>query len=104
MACSDHNEWIDALDAGTMAVRDLVLCPYTDSMGTAVFATLVLVGMVNVPIYIRQESMVVPFGLTVVLGGIWVTAASSAAQTLTGVVLLMTVGLGPLLIVWRLTR
>jgi hypothetical protein len=106
MACSDYadGEWINALDAGVMGVRDAVLCPYTDSMGTMVFATLVMVGMVNVPIYIRQESLIVPFGLTLTLGGIWVTAASSLAQTLTGVVLLFVVGLGPVLILWRLTR
>lgn len=106
MACSDYadGEWINALDAGVMGVRDAVLCPYTDSMGTMVFATIVMIGIVNLPIYVRQESMIMPFGLTLVVGGIWVTAASGLAQTLAGVVVLFVVGLGPVLVLWRLSR
>lgn len=104
MACKDHSRWIDALDAGTMAVRDAVLCPYQESIGGIVFATVVMLGVINVPIYVRQESPLIPMVITLSLAGIWVTEAAGIAQTLVGVVVLLGIGLGPVLLLRRVVR
>ncbi len=104
MACSDHDLWIDALDAGTMAVRDAVLCPYQTSMGGAVFATLVLFGMVGVPIYIRTQSIIIPFVLALLISGVLLAQMVAMAQTLVIVVILLVFGIVPVVLLRRRLR
>ncbi len=104
MACTDHDLWIDALAASEMAVRDAVLCPFQTSMGGAVFATLVLFGIVGVPLYIRQQSIIIPFVLALMLGGILLTQVVAMAQTLVIVVLLLVFGIVPVILLRRRLR
>lgn len=103
MACTDYDgHFIDALDAGTMAVRDAVLCPYQMSMGGVVFATLVVMGVINMPIYIRTQSVIIPFVVTTVLAGIVLSQTAAMMQGLVVVVALFVLGLGPVLVLKRI--
>jgi len=104
MACSDHDLWINALDAGTMAIRDAVFCPYQSSMGFGVFATLVLVGIIGVPIYVRTQSIILPFVLALIIGGVVLSQLVAMAQTLVIVVILLVFGIVPVILLRRRLR
>lgn len=101
MACSDYNgKWWEALSDEMM--RDAVLCPWQAEVGGAVFATIVLIGIVNLPIYIRQESAIMPTVITVIVGGILLVEMAAMGQALFIVTLLFTLGLGPVLVLRRI--
>lgn len=103
MACTDYGgDWIEALDVGTMAVQDAVLCPYQTTMGGVVFATFVILGLVNIPIYSRQQSVLVPMIVTLSVGGVVLSQVNSLFLGILTVVLLLLFGIGPLLVLRRL--
>lgn len=101
MACTDYpnEEFWRAI--GDLMVRDAVLCPFQAQMGGVVFATFVILGMINLPIYIRQDNVVGPFVLTLLLGGILVPQMSSLGQGLVIGIGLFVIGLGPILVLRR---
>lgn len=104
MACSDWDLYVNALDAGNMAVRDAILCPFQDSMGGMVFATIVIVGIIGLPIYARQQSIIIPFVLVMILGGILLTQIVAMGQMLIAVVVLLVLGAGPVILLRRRVR
>lgn len=80
---------------------DAAVCPYADLMTLPIFAAFFFVGVVNVPIYIRQESIVTPFVITMVAGGVVLTFMAGILQTIATAVVLFTLGLGPVLLIRR---
>lgn len=101
MACSDWNgNWYEALS--NFAFRDAVLCPYQDTMGQAVFASMVVLGIINMPIYVRTQSAIIPIIITTAISGIVLVELAANAQTLVLVGLLMAIGLGPVLVLRRI--
>lgn len=104
MACSDYDLWIEALSASEMAVRDAVLCPFQTSMGGTVFATLVLFGIVGVPMYIRQGSVIIPFVLVLLISGVLLSQIVAMGQTLIIVTILLVFGVVPVILLRRRLR
>lgn len=103
MACSDYaGKWYKALDPDTMAIRDAVLCGFQDQFTGPLFAALIVMGMVNVPIYIRTQSPAIPFVITLTVGGVMLTQLASVAQAILLVGLLVLFGIVPVLILRRL--
>lgn len=101
MACSDWSgNWYEALS--NFAFRDAALCPYQESLGGVVFASILIIGVVNLPIYIRQQSAIIPIIITTSVGGIVLVELSANAQTLVLVTLLMVISLGPILVLRRI--
>jgi len=81
---------------------DAVFAVYQDSqMGAATFGLLVW-GGTSISLYIRQESIVIPVALTLLLGTIVITTIPSPAVALFVTVLLLVGGIAPLLILRRL--
>jgi len=95
MACDDHDNLWEALEPGSFSPYDFAVCPYNEALSAPIFAMVVLVGVVNLPIYIRQDSMLIPFVLTLALGGLVLGQAAAPAQAAIVVVVLLLVGLGP---------
>lgn len=102
MACSDYPDGELWRALGEYAFRDAVLCGYQNQISMVVFATILVLGVVNVPIYIRQDSALVPAILTLVLGGVFVVELVPMAQAMVVFVLLMIFGLGPVLVLRRI--
>lgn len=80
---------------------DAALCPYVDLMTLPIFAAFFFVGVVNIPIYVRQESIVTPFVITLIAGGVILTFVAGILQTIAVSVILFTIGLGPVLLIRR---
>lgn len=80
---------------------DAAVCPYADLMTLPIFAAFFFLGVVNVPIYIRQESVVTPFVITLITGGVVLSFVAGILQTIATAVILFTLGLGPVLLIRR---
>jgi hypothetical protein len=89
------------LDVTPEQIMDAMFSVYQDSMGGAVFGLLVWGGTATT-LYVRQESIILPLVLTLILGGIVITQVPSPAVALFVVVLLFVGGLGPVFILKRL--
>jgi len=86
---------------GEMAVRDAALCPFFDSMGAPVFATLLLLGLVFVPMYIRQDSAVTPMIVVFIIGGVLLGTMGGMGQSL--LILAVVIGI-PAIATWFLIQ
>ncbi|GAA0305490.1 hypothetical protein [Halarchaeum salinum] len=105
MACAAYDgRWLRAIMGEEMHVRDLVLCGYQSQIGGPFFAALVLLGMINLPIYIRTQSALLPTVVTLIVGGVLLVEVGSIAQALLVVMLLFGLGLGPVLLLRRVQR
>jgi hypothetical protein len=82
-------------------IMDAMFSVYQGEMGGLVFGLLVWGGTAST-LYIRQDSVIIPLALTLILGGIVITQIPSPAVALFVVVLLLVGGLGPVLILQRL--
>lgn len=103
LACSDWGgDWYKAIE--NYAFQDAVLCGYQNQLGGPVFGAFVLLGMVNLPIYIKQDSVLVPTAITLTIGGLFLTQVSGIVQGLTLTVLLFAIGLGPVLVIHRVVQ
>lgn len=80
---------------------DSAICPYVDLLTLPIFAAFFFIGIVNVPIYIRQESIITPFVITLVTGGVVLTFVAGILQTIAVTVILLVLGLGPVLLIRR---
>lgn len=109
LACGDYAN-ADAINVSTTIgnenFRDAVICSYTIKQGLTLpgFAAIVLVGVVNLPIYIRQESALIPFVLTLILGGVLLDSATGFVQGMGTLLVLLLFGLGPVLLLRRVDR
>lgn len=83
---------------------DAGVCPYADLLTMPIFAAFVVLGMVNLPIYVRQDSLLVPLVVTTIIGGVVLTQVAGILQTLITLALLLTLGLGPVLVLRRIQR
>lgn len=99
MACTDYSVWWKFMDA--MQLRDAVICPYQDTMGMPLFATLVLLGMINLPMYNRTDTIAVPLVVTIIISGVVLAAATSIFQGIVLAALLFAGGIGPVLLLRR---
>lgn len=100
MACTDWDGvYLDALKDG--AFQDAILCPYQDNMGGVVFALFVY-GAIGTAIYVRTDSIIIPFVLVLLTGGIVMTEVASIAVGLVITMLLFVVGIGPILLLKRM--
>lgn len=81
---------------------DAMFSVYQDGqMGAATFGLLVW-GGTSISLYIRQESIVIPVTLTLLLGSIVIATIPSPAVALFVTVVLVVGGVAPLLILRRL--
>lgn len=102
MACSSYTgamKWVEAIHQE--AFRDFILCPWQDTMGGPAFAAFVVLGLINLPIYNRTGSALIPFVLTLVIGGVVLTQMAALSQSLVITVVLLVIGLGPVLVLRR---
>lgn len=109
LACGDYATAADVNVSSTIGAenfQDAVICTYTLKQGLTLpgFATIVLLGVINLPIYIRQESALMPFVLTIILGGVLLNSASGVVQGLSTLLVLLAFGLGPILLLKRADR
>lgn len=105
-ACTDF-ETINASNTlGEELYREAVLCTYAVEAGLTlpIFGAAVMLGVFNLPIYIRQESAAIPFVLSLILGGVLLAEVSSIAQAIWVAVILFGIGLGPVLLLHRFGR
>lgn len=77
---------------------DAAVCPGADVLTLPIFGAMVLVGVVNIPIYIQTRSALIPFVLTLVIGGVAYTAAAGIMQAISVTVVLFVIGIGPILV------
>lgn len=105
LACADH-EVINASLLSDASFKDAVVCAYTVRSGLTmpVFGAIVMLGIFNLPIYIRQESVLIPFVLSMVLSGILLSSVSNILQGILIVVVLLVIGVGPILLLKRADR
>lgn len=102
MTCKEWaGDWAQALTE--MAIRDAILCPYQTSIGGPMFAGLVLLGVINLPIYIRTGGVIIPFVITLVIGGLVITQTASIVQGIIITTILLAIGLGPIVLLRRAT-
>lgn len=89
-----------------MRLRDAVVCSYAVEGGLTVpiFGAAIMLGVFNLPIYIKQESAAVPFVVSLIIGGIILTTVASIAQAIAVSLILFGIGLGPILVLKRLER
>lgn len=106
MACADYTIVNVTNTIGQANFQDAVICAYAVEQGLTVagFGTIVLLGAVNLPIYIRQESAVIPFVLSMILGGILLDSTAGFVQGMTVLLVLLVFGLGPVLLLRRVDR
>lgn len=83
---------------------DAAVCPYSQRLTMPIFAAFVMVGIVNLPIYIKQDSVMIPFVLTLVVGGVVLSTVASILQGIAVTLLLFTIGIGPILVLRRVMR
>lgn len=83
---------------------DAGVCPHADLLTLPIFGAFVIVGLVNLPIYIRQDSVLTPFVVTTIIGGVVLTQVAGILQTLIVVLVLFVVGLGPVLVLRRVQQ
>lgn len=102
MACSDYQDPIEAITQVNPV--DAALCPWDASVGLVVFSTLVVMGVINIPIYLRQDSAVTPVMLTLIISGLVLSFTASMAQGIVAAALLLVLGIGPVLVLRRLRR
>lgn len=100
MACTDYAE-INVSLLEQAAFRDAVICAYGDQLTVPIFAAMVVLGVFNLPIYIRQDSVLVPFAITLVIGGVIISSVASMLQSIMITLLLFVFGLGPVLVLRR---
>lgn len=100
MACKDWEFYINALQH--FQVQDAVLCGFQGQMGGVAFAAVVVLGIINLPIYIRQGSVVGPVVLTLVIGGVILAETAAMVQGLVLFAVLVVLGLGPVLVLRRI--
>jgi hypothetical protein len=80
---------------------DAMFSVYQGQMGGLAWGLLVWGGTASM-LYVRQNSIIIPLSLTLILGGIVITTIPSVAVGLFVVVLLFVGGIGPILILKRL--
>lgn len=83
---------------------DAAVCPYADIMTLPIFGAVVMLGVFNIPIYVRQESALMPFVISVLVGGVILSATNSMFQALVTLVILFAIGLGPVLLLMQMQR
>ncbi|MUV59791.1 hypothetical protein [Halobacterium sp. CBA1126] len=105
MACGDYGgQWLQAIAGDGMHIRDLILCGYQSQVGGPFFAAVVLLGMINLPVYIRTQSALLPTVITLIVGGVLLVEVASVAQAIIVVMLLFAIGLAPVLLLRRIQR
>jgi hypothetical protein len=82
-------------------IMDAMFSVYQGELGGVVWGLLVWGGM-SMSLYARQDSVIIPLALTLLLGGIVITTVPSPAVALFVVVLLFVGGIAPILILKRL--
>jgi hypothetical protein len=89
------------LEVTPQAIMDAMFSVYQGQMGGLVWGLLVW-GGTSMMLYARQDSIIIPLSLTLLLGGIVITTVPSVAVALFVVVLLFVGGIGPILVLKRL--
>lgn len=105
LACSDYST-INASLISDENFQDAVICAYTVKQGLTLpgFAAIIMLGIINLPVYITQESVMGPFVLTLIVGGVLLSSVAGFVQGLAVVLILFVLGLGPVLVFRRLDR
>lgn len=106
LGCSEYDNVNVSNTLEHMRLQDAILCSYAVEGGLTlpIFGAAVMLGVFNLPIYIKQESAAVPFVISLIVGGIVLTTVASALQAIAVSVILFGIGLGPILVLRRLDR
>lgn len=98
-ACSQWNgDYIEALR--NYAFGDAFVCPYWDTVGQLATGLLVW-GGISLAIYIKTGSIIIPYILLLLLGGVVLQQVASVAVTISGVIVLAVLGGVPTYLIWR---
>jgi hypothetical protein len=79
---------------------DAFVCPFWDTVGQLATGLLVW-GAISTAIYIVNGSIIIPYILLLLLGGVVLTQVASVGVTLAGVIILGVLGAVPTYFVWR---
>lgn len=102
MTCKEWNgDFLKAL--GEFAYRDAILCPYQMNIGGPEFATLIL-GAIGMSFMIKQDSPAIAAVVGIIFGGVFMTQIVGIASTIMTVLILTMVGIGPVLLLRRMSR
>ena len=101
MSCTEWNgDFLQALSE--FAFRDALLCPYQMTLGGPEFATLIF-GSIGIAYMIRQGSIVIPVIIMVTTGGAFMSQVAGIAVGFVTVAVLGILGLGPVLILRKMS-
>lgn len=93
----DYGEWHEAFNDG-INFQDAIFCPYDWTMGFIVFSSVFMLGGVYAPIYIRQGSPLIPFVISLILAGIWLSTGAAWVQNVIVLTTLLVVTVAPYLV------
>lgn len=100
--CDQYSgDWIQAWSE--FAFREAVVCPYTTNFG-GLFVGLIVIGSINAALYAKQESVLLPTVVTLLTGGAWLSQVSGVMSSVVVLMLLFTLGIGPVLVLRRLEK
>lgn len=97
MACEDYTSIWEPI--AQMAVKDAAFCPYHDTMGAIAFATIVMFGVIFVPMTIRQDSYITPLVVAIIIGGVIMTSMAAMGQGIVTLALLVGLPIALLLLI-----
>lgn len=108
LACTDYPDGVNVsntLDAaGGPKVIDAVNCVYAEQLTLPIYAALVVVGVFNLPIYIKQDSVLIPFVITLAIGGVVIQSISGIVVQIAVLLIMFTIGIGPVLLLRRIQQ
>jgi hypothetical protein len=100
MSCSQYTALHDALAQYEFA--DAISCTFTEPAGTLVTGMLVF-GALTTSLGIRTDGIAMPAAITLLTGGILLPFLPGAATQIATVILLVVVGIGPVIMLRRLS-
>lgn len=80
---------------------DAAICPGANRLTLPIYGSLIVMGVINIPMYIRTDSIAVPLVVTVIAAGVLIQFVSSIFQLLFLLVIIFVFGLGPIAIIKR---
>lgn len=99
--CSSYNgdwiqPWVD------FAFQDAILCPFAAQFGGLEVFALLFIGGINLGLYGKQETVLLPLVNSFLVGGFFVSQATSVYSQALTIAVVFLVGVAPVLVARRL--
>lgn len=97
--CSAYDDYTQALME--MHLMDAITCPYKDALGGPLAGTFFM-GAIGMAIYIRTHSVLLPFILMLLIGGVFLPSQAAIGIQVVTLIIMFVIGAAPIVFLRRL--